>query len=186
MKNKILVIMFAASMGLSLSACGGGNSEGSSAEKQEQAVTEGKEEKVEKEEEEEKAETKVEQINMDNSEGSLVYVRHELTKDYNGADAIRVYFTYTNKSDDAKMVQTAFSPQIFQNKVECEFTVGNFEERNEAYDNLTKQVMKDGSLEVAFIYTLQDVTNPVILKVTDYSAENLLKDIYQEQELTLQ
>lgn len=59
-------------------------------------------------------------------------------------------------------------------------------EPNEAESNLAKELMKDSSLEVAFIYTLQDVSNPVILKVNDQSADNLFKDIYQEQELALQ
>ena len=59
-------------------------------------------------------------------------------------------------------------------------------EPNEAESNLSKELMKDSSLEVAFIYTLQDVSNPVILKVNDHSADNLFKDIYQEQELVLQ
>ena len=57
-------------------------------------------------------------------------------------------------------------------------------EPNEAESNLAKELMKDSSLEVAFIYTLQDVSNPVILKVNDQS--DLFKDIYQEQELALQ
>ena len=34
--------------------------------------------------------TQVEQINLENAEGSLVYVRHEVIKDYNGSDAIRI------------------------------------------------------------------------------------------------
>ena len=57
---------------------------------------------------------------------------------------------------------------------------------NEAESNLSKELMKDSSLEVAFIFTLQDITNPVVLKVTDQSPENLFDDIYQEQELSLQ
>lgn len=138
------------------------------------------------EEEEPAAETKVEQINLDNAEGSLVYARHELAQDYNGTDAVRIYFTYTNKSDETKTAQSTFYPQVFQNGVECEFTTGDFMEENEAESNLSKELMKDASLEVAFMYTLQDTANPVILKVNDQSAENILDGIYQEQELALQ
>ncbi len=138
------------------------------------------------EDEEPAAGTKVEQINMDNAEGSLVYVRHELAKDYNGMDAVRIYFTYTNKSDETKTAQLTFYPQVFQNGVECEFTTGDFMEKNEAESNLSKELMKDASIEVAFLYTIQDTVNPVVLRVNDHSAENLLDDIYQEQELALQ
>lgn len=138
------------------------------------------------EEESTEKETRVEQINIENTEGSLVYARHELTKDYNGADAVRIYFTYTNKSAETKTAQSIFYPQVFQNGIECGFTTGDFMEPNEAESNLAKELMKDSSLEVAFIFTLQDITNPVILKVSDQSEENLFDNIYQEQELALQ
>lgn len=137
-------------------------------------------------EENKQKETKVEQINLENAEGSLVYVRHELAKDYNGADAIRIYFTYTNKSDETSTAQSTFYPQVFQNGIECSFTTGDFMEQNEAESNLAKQLMKDSSLEVAFLFSLQDITNPVILKVNDQSVDNLFDNIYQEQELALQ
>ena len=130
--------------------------------------------------------TQVEQINLENAEGSLVYVRHEVTKDYNGSDAIRIYFTYTNRSDETNTAQSTFYPQAFQNGIECEFTFGEFTETNEAESNLSKQLMKDSSLEVAVLYTLQDLSNPVTLKVNDQSADNLFEGIYQQQELILQ
>ena len=137
-------------------------------------------------EENEGSETQVGQINLDNSEGSLIYVRHEIVKDYNGADAVRIYFTYTNRSDETNTAQSTFYPQAFQNGIECEFTFGEFTETNEAESNLSKQLMKDSSLEVAFLYTLQDLSNPVTLKVNDQSADNLFEGIYQQQELILQ
>ncbi len=126
------------------------------------------------------------QIDLNNEEGSLIYVRHEVAKDYNGADAVRIYFTYTNKSEETKTVQSTFYPQVFQNGVECEMTFRDFMETNEAEENVSKELMKDASLEVAFMYVLQDVTNPVLLKVSDHSLENIWDGIYQEQELALQ
>lgn len=128
----------------------------------------------------------VAQISLDNAEGSLVYVRHEVVKNYNGADAVRIYFIYTNKSEETKTAQSTFYPQVFQNGVECDFTIGDFMETNEASDNLSKELMKDASLEVAFLYELQDTVNPVVLKVNDHSAENFWEGVYQEQELALQ
>ena len=83
--------------------------------------------------------TRVEQINIENTEGSLVYVRHELTKDYNGADAVRIYFTYINKSAETKTAQSTFYPQVFQNGIECGFTAGDFMDPNEAESNLSKE-----------------------------------------------
>lgn len=128
----------------------------------------------------------VAQISLDNAEGSLVYVRHEVVKNYNGADAVRIYFTYTNKSEETKTAQSTFYPQVFQNGVECDFTIGDLMETNEASDNLTKELMKDASIEVAFLYELQDTVNPVVLRVNDHSVENFWEGVYQEQELALQ
>ena len=59
-------------------------------------------------------------------------------------------------------------------------------ETNEAEENLSKEVMKDASLEIAFMYGLQDLSNPVILKVSDHSLDNIWDGIYQEQEPALQ
>lgn len=131
-------------------------------------------------------ETDAGQIDLNNEEGSLIYVRHEVVKDYNGADAVRIYFTYTNKSEETKTVQSTFYPQAFQNGIECDMTFRDFMETNEAEENVSKELMKDASLEVAFMYVLQDVTNPVLLKVSDHSLENIWDGIYQEQELALQ
>ncbi len=180
MKKKIVVALLV--LLIMVLMCGCGDSGSADLDETENAA----ETNAVEEEEEPAAETKVEQINLDNAEGSLVYARHELAQDYNGTDAVRIYFIYTNKSDETKTAQSTFYPQAFQNGVECEFTTGDFMEENEAESNLSKELMKDASLEVAFMYTLQDTANPVILKVNDQSAENILDGIYQEQELALQ
>ncbi len=180
MKKKIVAALLV--LLIMVLTCGCGDSGSADPDETENAA----ETNAVEEEEEPAAETKVEQINLDNAEGSLVYARHELAQDYNGTDAVRIYFTYTNKSDETKTAQSTFYPQVFQNGVECEFTTGDFMEENEAESNLSKELMKDASLEIAFMYTLQDTANPVILKVNDQSAENILDGIYQEQELALQ
>ena len=129
------------------------------------------------------ATTTVDQINLDNSEGTLVYTMHELSEDYDGNPAIIVYFDYTNKKDDTSFAHAIFYPQVFQNGVECEMGISL--DDNEALSNASKEIQKDTTLNVAYIYTLQDTESPVTLKVTDQSSENLLNDVYQEQELTL-
>ena len=183
MKKKMVTALSALMIMASLWGCGG--STASDNEDTEKAAGTNAGEEAE-EQEESAADPKVEQINLDNAEGSLIYIRHELAQDYNGSNAVRIYFTYTNKSDETKTAQSTFYPQVFQNGVECEFTMGDFMKENEAESNLSKELMKDASLEVAFLYTLQDTVNPVVLRVNDQSAENFLDGIYQEQELALQ
>ena len=189
MKKKLLMMIIAMLAMISIWGCSDSDAPDSGGEAEETDAGAVKEEDTTGEEgaeEDAPANTRVEQINLENAEGSLVYVRHEIAKDYNEADAVRIYFTYTNRSDETKTAQSTFYPQVFQNGIECDFTSGDFMEPNEAESNLAKELMKDSSLEVAFIYTLQDVSNPVILKVNDHSADNLFKGIYQEQELVLQ
>ena len=135
------------------------------------------------EEQTEKNETKVDKINLDNSEGTLTYVKHEVTTDYDGNDAIRVYYSYTNKKEDASSAQMTFYPQAFQNGVECDMAF--VADENEASNNAAKDIQKGTTIEIAFEYVLTDVENPVTIKVTDQSAENLVDNIYQEQELSL-
>lgn len=186
MKKKLLMMIIAMLAMISIWGCSDSDAPDSGGKAEETDAEDDKEEDTTEEgaDEDAPANTRVEQINLENAEGSLVYVRHEIAKDYNEADAVRIYFTYTNRSDETKTAQSTFYPQVFQNGIECDFTSGDFMEPNEAESNLAKELMKDSSLEVAFIYTLQDVSNPVILKVNDQS--DLFKDIYQEQELALQ
>ena len=94
MKKKIVAALLV--LLIMVLTCGCGDSGSADLDETENAA---KTNAVEKEEEP-AAETKVEQINLDNAEGSLVYARHELAQDYNGTDAVRIYFTYTNKSDE--------------------------------------------------------------------------------------
>lgn len=127
--------------------------------------------------------TTVDKINVDNSEGTLTYLKYEMAEDYDGNPAIIVYFDYTNKKDDASSAQMTFYTQIFQNGVECE--MGFYPDENEAIENASKDIQKGTTLNIAFIYTLQDNESPVTLKVTDQSEENLMGNIYQEQEISI-
>lgn len=193
MKRKIVTAFLVGAMVLSVSACGGAETETKSESKTETVEETATEETAEKEEtseepaeekeSEKKDEIKVEKINLDNSEGTLVYTKHELTTDYEDKPAIRVYFDYTNKKEENSYAQMTFYPQVFQNGVECEMGISM--EENEAEENSIKEIQKGTTLNVAFLYTLQDSESPVTLHVEDQSSENLLDDIYQEQEIAL-
>lgn len=179
MKKKLIGMLLAMSLVLSLTACGGsGDSNKSESE-------DGKESVAKEDGAEEVNENgTVEKISIDNTEGTLTYTGHEVGSDYEGKPVLIVYFDYTNKKDEASYSQLTFYPQAFQNGVEC--GIGILMDENEAITNSTKEIQKDVILNIAQVYELQDNTNPVTLKVTDQSAENLFDDIYQEQELALQ
>lgn len=190
MKRKMMIVLMTTVLAFSMAACSGGETKKNGSDKTVQTEEKKNDDKSGEEDggdtPEEEKETKVDKIQLENSDGTLVYQRHELTTDYSGASAVRIYFMYTNLADESKTAQLTFHPQVFQNGVECQFTTRNFSEENEACDNLSKELMKGTSLEVAFMYTLQDTGNPLVLKVTDMSPEHFLDGLYQEQELALQ
>ena len=59
-------------------------------------------------------------------------------------------------------------------------------DENEGVSNSSKEITTGTTLNVAFVYELQDNTSPVTMKVTDQSEKNLIKGYYQEQELAIQ
>lgn len=181
MKKKLLTLLLATSLGLTVTACGG-----SEEPKKEDTKTESTDpsEPENKEDADKPVTGKVDKINMTNSEGSLVYTKHEVITDYDGNPAIRIYFDYTNTKDEPNSAQMTFYPKAFQNGVECEMAF--VADENEASSNLSKEIQSGTTLNVAFEYELADSTNPVTLEVNDQSSENLFDDISQEQELALQ
>ncbi len=126
---------------------------------------------------------KVDKINIDNSEGTLTYTKHETMNDEANGPLIRIYFDYTNKKADATSAQGIFYPQVFQEGIECDLTT-TFDD-NKAEDNAYKDIQKGTKVQIAFVYSLDNLESPVTLKVSDQSSDNLLSNIYQEQELSL-
>lgn len=183
MKKKIIGMLLAVSLALSLTACGG-NGDNNKSENEDEKEATAQEDNAEDVDENKPVTGTVEKISVDNTEGTLTYTGHEVGSDYEGKPVLIVYFDYTNKKDEASYSQLTFYPQVFQNGVEC--SIGILMDENEAVTNSTKEIQKDVTLNIAQVYELQDNTNPVTLKVTDQSAENLFDDIYQEQELALQ
>lgn len=181
MKKKIMSLLIAGVLAASVTACGGSSEPAADPADSETAEAT---EPAEPEEAEEITTGAVDKISLDNSEGSLVYTKHEVATDYDGNPALLVYFDYTNAKKETSYAQLTFYPQAFQNGVECEMAF--MMDDNESISNAAKEIQTGTTLNVAFAYTLQDTESPVTLKVTDQSAENLLDDIYQEQELNLQ
>lgn len=126
---------------------------------------------------------KVDKINIDNSEGTLIYTKHETINDEVNGPLIRIYFDYTNKKADATSAQGTFYPQAFQEGVECDLTT-TFDD-NKAEDNAYKDIQKGTKVQIAFVYSLDNLKSSVTLKVSDQSSDNLLSNVYQEQELSL-
>ena len=104
-------------------------------------------------------------IDLTIEKGSLKYVKHELTEDYEGTPAICIYFDYTNLSDDAQMCMTSFSVKPFQNGIECELAI--LSNGPEEDGNSVKEVKKGVTLPVCYSFKLQDTTSDIELEVSD-------------------
>ncbi len=179
MKKKLVALLLCGALAMSITACGTKETGKNSDKKTETTAPE-----PAKEKKDEKPQSgKVDKVNLDNADGTLVYSKHEVSQDWEGKPAIIVYFDYTNKKDESSYAQMTFYPQVFQNGVECEMAIST--EDNEALSNASKEIQKGTTLGIAYIYTLQDTENPVTLKVTDQSEEHILDGYYQEQELAL-
>lgn len=124
--------------------------------------------------------TSVSKVTMEDDAGGLIYAKHQLVADYEGEPAVLIYFDYTNKSGKIGTAQDIFYPQVFQNGIECEMTLPL--DDNQAIQNASKEVPSGATVNVAFIYRLEDKTSPVTLKVSDTFT---LDEFYQEQELLL-
>lgn len=162
--KKVLSLILSTALALSLFACGGSVTSESDGQKTLES-TQG---------------TSVPKVSMDKEKGGLVYVKHQLVKDYEEEPAILIYFDYTNKNNGTCTAQDIFYPQVFQSGIECEMTLPLDDDK--AIQNASKEVRPDTKIRVGFIYRLEDAAGPVTLKVSDTST---LDEIYQEQELLL-
>lgn len=122
-------------------------------------------------------------INMDITASKLTYEKFEVLED-DGEPILRVYFTYTNKVDEDSCAMNDYYINAYQNKLECDTAL--LSDDNEASDNMTRGVLKDGSLEVAEEFKLDDKTSPVTLSVEpcfddDFDEQKMIIDITQGQ-----
>lgn len=179
MKRKIAMLLLATGLTMSVVGCGD-TAESESNEPKTEASKPSETKKEDK-----PITGKVDKVSVDCAEGTLTYKKHEVINDeYDGSPLLLVYFDYTNKKEETSYSQMTFNAQVFQNGVECDTYFNDLE--NEALTNSTKEIQKDTTLEIAYMFKLQDNTNPVTLKVTDQSVENLMNNYSQEQELALQ
>lgn len=104
-------------------------------------------------------------IDFKTSKDHLKYIGHELTKDFNGEDAIVINYEYTNLSDESRSASYGIYVTPFQEGIECEMTFPG--QTTEGFDNMVKQIKKDVTLQVSSMYKLKNLTDDVELEATD-------------------
>lgn len=115
----------------------------------------------------------VNSINLDADIGTLVYNRHEIGTNYEGEPLVKIYFDYTNTSNENSNSMLDFYLKVFQNGIEKDFD--SPEPYGDESKNLTTDVQPGVGLPVCFSYKLDDTTSDVTLEVratSDWNEEN--------------
>ena len=101
----------------------------------------------------------------------VVIKDYELVKDYDGNDAIAIYYDFTNNGEEAMAFDVAFIYKAFQNGVELEYTsVYVDEESFEAMnDSLMTEIKPGVTLEVISTHKLNDTTGAVEVEVEEFT-----------------
>lgn len=89
-----------------------------------------------------------------NDDFEAKYISHNIVKDYQDKDCIRLVYEYTNKEEDSQSFMFATNVKAFQNGVELKtaITMGDDEEE----DNSLKEIKNGVTIEVARIFVLSD------------------------------
>lgn len=111
-----------------------------------------------------------------------VYTGCEITKDYDGDDAIIINFDYTNNSNAEQSFTWAFFYEITQNDKALEYsTVFVSEDSYETVDDTASEDVAPGeSASVSITYKLNDLTSPINMEFSDLfetSKDSLTIDI---------
>ena len=88
----------------------------------------------------------------------------ELTKNYDGKDAIIITYEFTNNSDSAQSFDTALNDELYQNGIGLEMAFFLDETQTDDFDvNIQPGVTKD----VRKGYVLQDATAPIEVEISE-------------------
>lgn len=101
----------------------------------------------------------------------VVIKDYELVKDYDGNDAIAIYYDFTNNGEESASFDIAFIYKAFQNGVELESTTVYLDEESfDMMDESTMTEIKPGvTLEVISTHKLNDSAGAVDVEVEEFT-----------------
>ena len=154
MKKKLVVLLLAATMSLSVVACGGEKEESKKAEAPKTEAA-----KPETEVKEEPVDDGI--IDFTTEKFNVRYVKHEFANDFEGNKCLLYYYTFTNNSDANATAGITANVQCFQDGSECE--MGIMAEQNDSMNNYAmNEVQPGGTVEVCQVYKLKSDTEITI------------------------
>ena len=198
MKKKLFSIILVTAVSLSLAACGNKTADdtGTSAEEtagEEQLDDVDAERMAELNEEDQSNYTDdgyeiVDEINVDDEEVSIKYTGYEIIDDTDENDnpvrRLVVYCDFTNKMSIPLSSSYAIQTSAYQNGVELQGWGGST--INESLENEMVDIMDGATLNVAFLYDIQDEENPVKFRIENsLLCDEITIGFAQEQEISL-
>lgn len=91
----------------------------------------------------------------------------EKCKDWNGENAVKITYSFTNNSSDAESFDLALQDEAYQNGVELEST---FTEDDLDDMGLEAKVKPDSSKEVSKVYALRDDSADVEIEISEFAS----------------
>lgn len=156
MKKKIVAMLLAGTMALSMTACGGDSEPSKDNETKTEATTDQKEEPKE---ESQPVDDGI--IDFTAEKFNVKYIRHEFANDYEGNKCLLYYYTFTNNSEENATAGITAHVQCFQDGSECE--MGIMAEQNDSMNNYAlNEVQPGGTVEVCQVYKLKSDTELTI------------------------
>lgn len=179
MKKKFLAVLMAATLAMSLMACGSDEPTDSNddASVEQNDSTENVDNNSNVEEETKNEDDGI--INFEAESYTVTYTRHELGTDWDGNPCLFYYYNFTNNGEEATSAMTTSYIQCFQNGIECETALVDY---NAEMDNYLKEIQPGVTLEVCTAFALTD-NSEVTLEASDWLSFSNDKDV---QKITLE
>lgn len=206
MKKKIVAILFAFALALSITACGRNSSSDSTDEPQVSEETTQENENKESDEMQDESKLSqsewmeqhagdyedgyevVDEINIDSGDTKLEYVSDEKYTLESGEEILLINFTFTNVSAGTTNLDSQYNFKAFQDGVEVTVYSSLYDEV-EGDVNRSKEILDGASINVYVGISPDNWESPVKLRVDDsmmYDDSENMGHTFQKQEINLQ
>lgn len=135
---------------------------------------------------------KVESINIDSNEAILKYERYEIVEENSSDESgemkpnIVLYFEFENKNG-TRSADSTFNVSVFQNGIKSINWLGGASnvDGNEPIKDWRTETLSGGKLKVGLEFELQDLENPIKIRVDNQKYQESSPLFFQQQELEI-
>lgn len=157
MKRRIVALLMVSMLAVSmLAGCGGGSDSGSQTPAGTEEVKPTETDAPETTEAQAEAQTEASKdgLSFECDTFKVDYIKHEVSKDYEGKPCLLYYFTFTNKGEEATSALVTSYLQFFQNGIELETAITDT--ASDEINNYMKDIKTGVSLDCCVAISLTD------------------------------